>query len=108
MSGKYKENILNKIIEDLGENYSETDKNILKDILDDTILNALRISHRRNNEDNIKTLIYEIKKCVKTIYLQRGTEDVSDLNESGKNSTYVDALDVLRRDIIKNGKRVIF
>ena len=108
MSEKYKENILNKIIDDLGENYSETDKDILKDILDDTIFNALRISHRRNNEDNIKILIYEIKKCVKTIYLQRGAEEVSNLSESGKNSTFVDSLEVLRKDIIKNGKRVIF
>lgn len=108
MSEKNKNAILEKIIKDLGENYSEDDKEILTDILNDTIINALRISHRRNNEDSINALIYEIKKCVKTIYLQRGTEDVENLNESGKSGSFVDALDVLRKDIIKNGKRVIF
>lgn len=103
-----KTKILESIISNLADNYNSNDNTIIKDILDDVITNAFFFSKREENEKNLKLLSLEIKQCVKSIYLQRGVEDVASLNESGRSSSYVDALDKMRTDIIKNGKRVIF
>ena len=51
-------------------------------------------------------LSFEIKNCVKSLYLQRGTEDVKNLSESGRNSTFKSPVDEMRDAIIRNGKRV--
>lgn len=100
--------ILESIISNLSDNYNSDDLKIINDILDDVITNAFFFSNREENEKNLKLLSLEIKHCVKSIYLQRGVEDVDNLNESGRSSSYVDALNKLRTDIVKNGKRVMF
>lgn len=103
----FKEKLLDEIITDLGDNFLGSDRNVLQEILNDVIINALHISHRRNNEENITLLKYEIKKCAKALYQQRGTEDVKSLSESGRSSTFVDAIEELRNNIIKSRKRLI-
>lgn len=102
-----KEKLLKDIVSDLSDNY-DGDEPVLKTLLDDIIANAFFISNRVKTENNLKLLSYEIKKCVKTIYQQRGVEDVKSLTESGRNSVYQDALDNLRKDIVQNGKRVMY
>lgn len=105
---KLKENILDSIIGDLSDNYRSEDYNSLKILLDDVITNAFFISNRIENKSNLQLLSLEIKECIKSIYLQRGTEDVNSLTTSGKSSVFVDAIEKLRNNIIHNGKRVIF
>ena len=97
--------MLNEIIRDLGDNYNDTDKKVLDDILNDATTNALFISNRVRNLENIKLLSSEIKGYVKTVYLQRGTEDVKNQSQNGLSSTYQDAYEKMRKDIISNGKR---
>lgn len=92
-----------KIIADLGNNYRAEDLGVLENIISDISSVALFISNRKS----IDNLEFEIKEAVKSIYLQRGTEDVNSLNEAGRSSVYKDAVEKLRLDIINNGKRVI-
>lgn len=99
--------MLNEIIRNLGDNYNDTDKKVLEDILDEATTNALFISNRVRNLENIKLLSSEIKKYVKAAYLQRGVEDVKSQSQSGLSSTYQDAYEKMRKDIISNGKRII-
>lgn len=96
-----------EIIADLGENYNSSDEAVLETILNEVTADALSISNRSNTEVNKILLKSEIKKCVKTIYLQRGSEDVKSLSTSGLSSSYVDAYNELRDNIIKNGKRKV-
>ena len=97
--------MLNEIIRDLGDNYNDTDKKVLEDILDEATTNALFISNRVRNLENIKLLSSEIKKYVKAVYLQRGVEDVQGQSQNGLSSTYQDAYEEMRKNIISNGKR---
>ena len=97
--------MLNEIIRDLGDNYNDTDKKVLDDILNEATTNALFISNRVRNLENIKLLSSEIKKYVKAVYLQRGTEDVKNQSQSGLSSTYINAYEEMRKNIISNGKR---
>lgn len=97
--------MLEEIKNNLAENY-RNDDDVLQQIIDDVTADALSISNRATSEINL--LKYEIKKCVISIYLQRGSEDSSSKSESGVSSTYIDAIEKLRNDIIKNGKRVIY
>lgn len=101
-----KEKILEQLKRDLSENYLD-DKEVLFDILEDTIEEALSISNRTLTLTNVQLLKPEIKKCVKALYLQRGTEDTCSLNESGKSSSFINAYEELRNNIIKGGKRVM-
>lgn len=97
--------MLEEIKNNLAENY-RNDDNVLQQIIDDVTADALSISNRAITDTDL--LRPEIKKCVISIYLQRGSEDSSSKSESGVSSTYIDAIEKLRNDIIKNGKRVIY
>ena len=99
--------LLDNIIEDLKDNYDSSDKLVLTNILEDVIAQALFISNRVNNEDNIRVLKPEIIECTKTLYLQRGSEDVLSHSENGTSSSFKNAYEILRKSIINNGKRVI-
>lgn len=98
--------LLNSLIRDLADNYINTDREVLKGLLEETIANAFFISNRQKTEDNLTMLSFEIKNCVKSLYLQRGTEDVKNLSESGRSSTFKSPIDEMRNSIIRNGKRV--
>lgn len=97
--------MVKEIIDDLAENY-RNDENVLRRLIDDVTAEALFISHRDKSQADL--LKFEIKNCVKSIYLQRGSEDSTSKSESGTNTTYVDAIQKMRNDIIKNGKRIMF
>ena len=99
--------ILLEIIADLADNY-KNDLAVLQSILSDTITNALFLSNRKNTDDNIRILKSEIKKATKSIYLQRGGEGTTGLNENGTSSSFENALEVLEKDIVKNGKRRVY
>lgn len=99
--------ILNEIKADLADNY-RNDEAVLESILNDIITNALFLSNRKNTDDNIEILKSEIKKAVKSIYLQRGGEGTTGLNENGTSSSFTNALEELEKDIVRNGKRRIY
>lgn len=100
--------MINEIINELGDNYNSDDESVLNDILEEVIANALTISNRVENTENKEFLKREIKTCVKGIYLQRGSEGLKNLNQSGTNSSFNDCIEKLRNDIIKNGKRICY
>lgn len=95
--------MLEEIKRDLGAYYSEEDEEILATILDDVTTNALSFSN--NSVENLRS---EIKECVKISYLRRGTEHNQSLNASGESTTYIDAMQQMRDNIVKNGKRRIY
>ena len=104
-----KEQLIQQIIADLGENY-RNDNTVLETIVVEPVNDALYISNRRFLADQgvqIGILAPDIRKAVKSIYLQRGSEDTVSKSELGISSSYDDVKDRLRRDIIKGNKRVI-
>lgn len=104
------DNLYKSIVLDLGANFNPEDEEVLRGIIDDTTNDALMASHRNSKVDRneqIKILKSNIKKAVKTIYLQRGTEDVSSSNDGGVSNSYVNAIDIMKQDIINEGKRLL-
>ncbi len=111
-----KNELKNSIIADLGANYQESDSELLGALLDEVINDALIISNRQYTldieseetlEKQITILASEIRLCVKSIYLQRGSEDVSSISQLGISSVFEDAKRKMREDIIKGNKRVL-
>lgn len=100
--------MLNEIINELGDNYNSDDESVLEEILEEVTANALTVSNRANSTQNIDFLKYEIKNCVKGLYLQRGAEGLGNLSQGGISSNFNDCYEKLRNDIIKNGKRVCY
>lgn len=107
---------LNELIElikvDLGVNFKEGDDEVLNAITKETFSDALFISNRKSLyekegscSEQIEILAPNVRRCVKTIYLQRGGEDVSTSSMSGLSFTYDDAIKRMHDDIIKQGKR---
>ena len=104
-----KTKILNEIIKDLADNYRK-DGEVLNNLLDDVIVDALSMSNRKYKSDIDNQLLIlksNIKKAVKTIYLQRGAEDVSSKSESGQSSTYDYAMETMQKDILRQNKRIM-
>lgn len=104
-----REEILEEIIKDLSDNYRE-DKEVLEFLLDDVIEDALFVSNRRFKRDKDSQLLIlksNIKKCVKTVYLQRGTEDVTSSSSNGLSNTYDKAMETMQNDIVRQNKRIM-
>lgn len=109
------EELLQQIIADLGANFREDEDVILEDILNDVIEDALLASNRdakaaassEARATQLKILSSNIKRAVKTIYLQRGVEDVRSNSESGLSNTYDVAMERMLADIIRQNKRVL-
>jgi len=91
---------LEKIIADLGANYRD-DEEVLKEILKEVSSIAFDISNSKNEDK----LFPYIKRAVKSEYIQRGSEGLLSLNESGVSSQFEDIIDKMRNNIIKNGLR---
>ena len=104
MEQETKREDIDKIIDDLGANYKEDDKQVLQEILEEISSIASNISNRKKDDEKLYPYI---KKTVKSMYLSRGAEGLQSQNESGKSSAFEDIIDKLRNDIIKNGLRRI-
>ena len=103
-----KERILKEIIRDLADNY-RNDIEVLDSLLDDVINDALFMSNRINKgnlDKQLITLKSNVKKAVKAIYLQRGVEGVVSDSQSGLNNNYDDVMETMKKDIIKQNKRL--
>jgi len=97
--------IRDEIIDDLADNFVEGDEVILENILSDVMNDALLISNRNETEANIEVLKSNIKKACKTVYLQRGVEDVKSNSQNGLSNTYEIATETMMKDIIRQNKR---
>lgn len=107
--------VLQIAISQLGENYQESDLLVLKNILISTISQSSYISNRdidisdlEKKQMDLSILCSEILESAIIKYQRRGTEYSKNKSELGESSTFVDADELLRNNIIKNGKRVIF
>ena len=108
------EQLCEAIERDLGVNYNPEDGNVLRDLVEDVIEDALLLSNRdtrvtsdETKEAQVAVLQSNIKKAVKTIYLQRGVEDVKSNSQSGLSNTYDDVMDTMLRDIVRQNKRIL-
>lgn len=115
-----KESLLQSIELDLGANFKSEDRILLGQLLDECIEDALVTSNRKclvsvtsdgsyepNSLSNqLAILSSEIRRAVKSIYLQRGSEDVNSQSLSGISSSYDDVRKRMRDDIVCNGKRL--
>lgn len=104
-----KDTILDEIKADLDVLYRDDDE-VLISLLDDVIQDALFISnrqHKKDSENQLKILKSNIKKAVKSIYLQRGAEDVKSLGQGGISSTYDNAIETMEKDILRQNKRLV-
>lgn len=100
--------MLNEIKKDLAENFREGDEAILRKLIDEVTTDALSISNRKETDKNIELLSSEIKECVKSKYLLRGSEGSKSINDDGRNISIGNPMEKLRIDIVKSGKRVPF
>lgn len=91
------------IVLELGENYNENDSEILDNIIARVTAVAQNLSNSTSEELNPYII-----SCVKAEYLSRGAEGLTSLNESGKNSTFNDNIDKMKKDIIGAGLRRCF
>lgn len=109
-----KQDLLESIIIDLGANFKD-DEEVLSALLNEVVNDALFISNRdslavASEEDLQQQLDYlssNIRRAVKSIYLQRGAEDVTSQSLSGLSSVYDKTIQTMKDDIIKSGKRII-
>lgn len=108
-----KASLLSSIIADLGANY-RNDSDILGAFLDEAINDALIVSNRLQYSQTdegmgaqLDVLAPNIRKCVKSMYLLRGAEDVKSQSVSGLSSTYENAIETMAYDIIRSNKRVL-
>lgn len=92
-----------KIIADLGANYKEGDKEVLKEILAEVTSIASDISNKQKEEK----LFPYIKRAVKAEYLARGTEGLTSRTEGSVSSSFENIIETLRSNIIKSGLRRI-
>ena len=105
-----KAQLLSSIQADLGDNYSSSDSDLLGALLDEVITDALLVSGRASLSDKeaqLDVLGSNIRKSVKSIYLQRGAEDVKSQSLSGLSSSYDNAIETMRHDIIFSQKRIL-
>lgn len=100
--------MLEEIKKDLADNFQAGDEDILRQIIDETTTDALSISNRKNTSENIQLLESDIKKCVKSKYLQRGAEGSNSLRDGGKSTSFTNPMEIMRIEIVKAGKRVPF
>lgn len=100
--------MLEKIKLDLADNFRDGDDEILQDYIDRVTTDALSISNRVHTQSNIDLLSTEIEQCVKGLYLQRGGEGSTGMNDGQVSSTFTKCLEDLRVNIVKAGKRVPF
>lgn len=98
--------MLEEIKKDLADNFRSGDEEVLRQYIDETTADALSISNRKKTRENIELLESDIKKCVKSKYLQRGAEGSNSLGDSGKSTSFNNPTDIMRQEIVKAGKRV--
>lgn len=94
--------LLESIKKRLSINYQENTDDVIVDIIEDMISEALDISNMRKEDER---LIPYIKEAVIAEYLARGAEGFTSRNEGSISSSFYDITERLRKNIVKNGLR---
>ena len=95
--------MLEKIINELGDNYNENDEIVLRNLIDEVTYSALSITNR--TIDDIEDLNGNIERCVIIKYLQRGGEGTTSYSELGKSASFIDPIEKMKKELIIEGKR---
>ena len=96
--------MLEKIKADLADNFKLGDEAVLQNLIDMVTADALFISNRK--VDNKSILDSNIVKCVKELYLQRGSEGSNSLSAGGISTSFNKPLEEMRKEIVSEGKRL--
>ena len=100
--------MLEEIKKDLADNFRPGDEEVLRKYIDETTTDALSISNRKKTSENISLLTSDIKKCVRAKYLLRGSEGIKSLSDGGVSTSFENPTEIMRIDIVKSGKRLVF
>lgn len=95
-------------IDKLGEQYKQSDAQVISKIGDTVIDEALNVSHRIENDDTLKDLKAIIIESIIIAYQNRGAESLVSQSELGQSNSFVDWSKYLETNIINKGKRFLF
>ena len=96
--------MLEEIKAELADNFREGDDTVLQNLIDRVTTDALSISNRVRNTNGI--LNSNIIKCVKEMYLQRGSEGSNSLSDGGISTSFNNPKETMRKEIVAEGKRL--
>lgn len=91
----------------LGPLFKTTDEQVIKNLGDTVIDEALLVSHREETEETLKDLKAIIVQSIVIAYENRGTEGVKSQGELGQSNSYISWMEYLEDNIIKKGKRFL-
>lgn len=92
----------------LGEILRAKDEQVLKEISDTVIDEALSIANTSENDKSLKDLKAPIVEAIVIAYQNRGSEGLKSQSELGQSNSFVDWMEYLRTAIINGGKRYLF
>lgn len=92
----------------LGPTFRLGDEQVLTNIGDIVIEEALDCSHRAETEENLKILKAIIVESIIIAYTNRGSEGLKSQSELGQSNSFVDWMEYLQTNIIQKGKRLLF
>jgi len=92
----------------LGEILRAQDEEVLKEIGETVIDEALSIANTSESETSLKDLKAPIVEAIVIAYQNRGSEGLKSQSELGQSNSFVDWTEYLRTSIINGGKRYLF
>lgn len=92
----------------LGEIFKVQDEQVLKNISDTVIDEALDIANTSESEKSLADLKAPIVEAIVIAYQNRGSEGLKSQSELGQSNSFVDWMEYLRTTIINGGKRYLF
>lgn len=92
----------------LGEILRAQDEEVLDEIGETVIDEALSIANTSESETSLKDLKAPIVEAIVIAYQNRGSEGLKSQSELGQSNSFVDWMEYLRTSIINGGKRYLF
>lgn len=92
----------------LGEILRAQDGEVLNEIGETVIDEALSIANTSESETSLKDLKAPIVEAIVIAYQNRGSEGLKSQSELGQSNSFVDWMEYLRTAIINGGKRYLF
>ena len=92
----------------LGEILRAQDEEVLEEIGETVIDEALSIANTSESETSLKDLKAPIVEAIVIAYQNRGSEGLKSQSELGQSNSFVDWMEYLRTSIINGGKRYLF
>ena len=92
----------------LGEILRAQDEEVLEQISETVIDEALSIANTSESEQSLQDLKAPIVEAIVIAYQNRGSEGLKSQSELGQSNSFVDWMEYLRTSIINGGKRYLF